>query len=393
MPIEVADATPTRASRIRLARLVAAGVVVSIVAVLAGFWWRVATTRSTLPPRIAVLRPRAIWSTVLGFAPDGSKIAVRNETGRIAVWDVPSTTPGPLLPGSYDGLGFAFSPDARIFAATSLDAAPTFHQVVVREVATGALLASFPLGSPSLAGFRFEDSGRRFRIIARNSDRKNRPDEPGWVIREFDTTGWEEIGHYAVPVGPRPFAEFGDDARSLITGEAKTAGVQMWDTDTGALLGSIPIGVLPNPWVQEQPFTLSPDGKILAAWGGSGWVELWDSASKRLISRIQGLDPGFDTTAVVPSKNSARVVVMGIIRTPAASLAGTVRDSALAFLPYSTRPSQNHASQAAVVDLSLRRVVGRIPGACWGIASPDGKTLATTGPTGEISLWDLSVPE
>lgn len=53
-------------------------------------------------------------------------------------------------------------------------------------------------------------------------------------------------------------------------------------------------------------------------------------------------------------------------------------------------PRDMPPSEVVIWDINARQPRMHLRGEAWPLLSPDGKTLATAGPHGGITLWDIS---
>src|SRR5262249_20418205 len=125
------------------------------------------------------------------------------------------------------------------------------------------------------------------------------------------------------------------------------------------------LGALPADKNRRNALAFSPDGKTLATAEPDGSARLWDTRSRRLISRLGGHSGGAWSVAFTPD---GKTLAVGSFAT------GTIK----------------------LWDLARREVQATLVGRGVGPSlafSPDGKKLATAGLDYVVQLWSMVTKE
>jgi protein kinase-like protein/WD40 domain-containing protein len=152
---------------------------------------------------------------------------------------------------------------------------------------------------------------------------------------------------------------FSPDGKSLAVAEGYgNDSTSLWDVATGQSIARLadpaPRNVM-NPGVYDVAY--SPNGTVLAASDGDGYIYVWDTATRKLTDRVPG------GGAIAYSPNGQMLVVTSGHNTNLWDAAGMQR-----FNPLSDPTSDSPDALAF---------------------SPDGDTLAAGNPDGSISLWNV----
>jgi WD40 repeat protein len=190
---------------------------------------------------------------VLAFSANGAQIALAGDSGEVEIWDVRAARRLRTIKGSSQVLTLAFSPDGKQLATSSADS-----KVNIWQLEGDKLPLSFEVSGGPVYSIGFTPDGNRIATGCRDG-----------VIRLYSTGG--QLLH-----------AFGDIISGIAVidspGGARIAGIEaqgllMWDAETGALVLTRTLHLLPwlSPHVphmgltQNPMFVLSPGAKFVAA--------------------------------------------------------------------------------------------------------------------------------
>lgn len=193
--------------------------------------------------------------TAAALTPDGARLAVGDDAGRVGVWAVAD---GKSLGTIDTGLRRPVR-DVILTEGGRYVAARTATGVGVWLVATAELLGTIP--ADEQAAFRFLPEGDRIAVAGRDG-----------VVRVWTVSGREQMSLFG-HVGRVTALGASLDGRTLVSGCA-TGEVKFWDLRTGQeLFGqrrhSVAVTVI----------EFAADGKLLVT-GGDGQVAVWDARSE-----------------------------------------------------------------------------------------------------------------
>ena len=196
------------------------------------------------------------WPLV--FSPDG-KILVssggESHSNKVKFWQTDPGAPLFTLKGHTGAVSqYAFSPDSKIFASGSEDAA-----VVLWDVKTGNQLAT--LTGPT----------KRISALAFSTDSKTLASGSGNEIRLWNVHTAALIARLDAMENVDALA-FAPDDKTLTSGVRKGV-IQVWQ------LGTTPqiVSTLRSHHGSISMLMFSPDGKTLASGGADGTILLWDT--------------------------------------------------------------------------------------------------------------------
>lgn len=175
--------------------------------------------------------------------------------------------------------------------------------------------------------------------------------------------------------------------------------IKLWDVSAGGREIKLPIRDRSN----VNSLAFSPDGKILAAGTGDSTIKLWDAATGRLLSTLEGHTQSVESIAFSPD---GRLLASGsydktvklwdvATRRPVATLnKQTGAILSIAFSPdgrYLASGSEDHTAVLFEVRTGgVALVVDRHQDAVTSVAfSPDSRTLATGSRDKTVRIWDV----
>ncbi len=283
----------------------------------------------------------------------------------------------------------AFSPDGKL-AATAHGRWTTPGCVRLWDVAKKTEIAEFP-------------QQRGASCVAFSADSK-RLAFAGWdgTATILDIASRETV---EINVGCVSRVAFSPDGKTLATATEKTQEVTLWDAADGDKICDLK-GVL----FRFQDVCYSPDGKVIAAAGGSfegerdGRIALWNAADGKQIKVIEGHDAPVCRLAFAPdgatlaSASLDRSVCLWNIETGQRKLTLGEHDRSARSVSYSpdggvlaTAPT---VGQVRLWDATTGGEESNLEGPETSLLatafSPDGKILATGGTDGVVRLWDMA---
>ncbi len=204
----------------------------------------------------------------IAWSPDGKRLAV-GHAYKLEIFDVGSSKPvrSFVPPGEDKKTGFwsvRWSPNGRQIAAVN----PRQQRAFLWNADTLEVLKTwdFPRDLDAVA---FSPDGSRLAVGG------------NFLVRIHDITSFSGTLTVAGVEGSATSVAFSPDGKTLAAGinfdrGAPKSQVRLWNTATGELVDS-----LEPRNVNYTGVAFSPDGKTLAR-GGSGGIDLWDLAAKRL---------------------------------------------------------------------------------------------------------------
>jgi WD40 repeat protein len=361
------------------------------------------------------------------WSPDGRFVADASQDRTGYVWEIEGNQSAQRL-GSLVGhrgavRSIAYSPDGRSLLTGSDDRTAGLWDARVEEQLVplgvhrgGAVTASFAPGGDRVVSAGADRTARIWDVRRRRLVRSLR-DDARVNDAEFSPNGrlvvtasadgfariWDARAGTAVQTlpghGPVLVGRFGPDGSTVATGDAQ-GGVQLWRTRDGRLLAaekqrgevadatfapggdllvtagrdganvwSIPGGrrvrVLGSPGGVSR-VTFSPDGSLVAGAGLDGGARIWDTATGRLRHLLR-VSPEHPVTDVTFSPDGLLLLTTGA-------------------------PPRNVATWDVPTGKLLHLLIGHTGTVRAGAFSPDGRWIATAGPT-VVGLWQRNGEE
>ena len=343
------------------------------------------TSRDPWPKRVVVQVP--VPSLPVGFTPDGRAFVMMNRDGPVA-WDLATGKPRRLAT-----LGLrrtSRASDRRSIVGVTGD--DRFRSVVVwADLASGAILAQYPLQGVQALSPTIIDEGRSIRAVV--VDRGRVAEIATWDVASGvevrrSINGPRGQGSWmASELGPRLInwvpSEIAPDGRVWAYWQLGPNGFLLWDSETDRPIS----GLLAAPPEGVGTAAFGPDGRTLVIGGGTSQFNVWDLTGPRLLRTIQvdarGLllgemevSPDGRTLASTWGKSAAsRVTVFDRIRRGVSGLIPGWRWRA--------------DNELILIDLTTGQTLARSPGSVGFQFTPDGRTIATHEPDGTFAVRDV----
>ena len=334
------------------------------------------------------------------FSPDGRTLAAatgdkkQRGPGTVILWDVATRFAKGALHGTAPGIeSMAFSPDGSTIVTAGADGF-----VRLWDTATGAPRSAVKYNP--CASVAYSPDGRMIASAHQDGD-----------VVLWDARDGQQLGLLKGHRGPVAEVVFAPDGRSLATaGNDKT--VKLWNLTTRRQTARATLkGDLTPVW----SLSYSPDGRTLAVADGPvdtpGTVTLWDVATRKVKSTLDGHERGVATVVFAPDGTTfASGSWDGTIRIwdattlePRHVLTGLSGVTELAFSPDGRLlASAGEGDIVTLWDVATGEEESRLTGFRWPVQcvafSPDGRLLATGGGAvdnrpgthGEVKIWDVA---
>lgn len=333
----------------------------------------------------------------VAFSPDGETLAIGDSNGVLKLWETDTGQEIRELVGHQSLISdIIFSPDGRLLVSSSFD-----QHIIIWDLASGSQIGLFREFESKVNGVDISPDGRWLATVA----------EKGPVQIWDITPIIEQLGGGAksptiiksifskLPPQEAIDVEFSPDGEWVAV-FMPTAGIMVWDVETGDQLLDIPsvrglstnIAFSPNGeylasgssnlgtsiWDAENgeqmmffpetaPITavaFSQDGKILATSSKDGMVSLWDFGTQTQLFRILGQPTGFNFLALSPEGDR-----IAVGNDPKSTSLWNV----------------NPTGSREVLTIAAHN--GKVYDAIY---NPSGTMIASTGEDGNLRIWDSS---
>jgi WD40 repeat protein/class 3 adenylate cyclase len=300
--------------------------------------------------------------TRMAFSPDGTRIAVAVATatpssivpvaqrlllleprsGRV-VWE----RKHPMRPGQNE-TSVAFTPKGVLVTSSQQG------ETLLWDAKTGQVERRFPLGGP----FAVSPDGRRLALAQNNAN----PAVPRGSLAVLDLLTGTRRSLQALPTpGWIVTVHFTPDGANVV-GRSFDGAVRVWDVASGSISETF------TGQASGLNVAVTPDGRAALSASQDGSVAAWDlSGAERLgrTFRWRSPDIGCGTSPCFVIDSQSSVMAEALAN-------GTV----------------------GLVDLRTQRQVATLPARNGAVADalaffPDGRTLATGGSNGNVTLWDV----
>jgi WD40 repeat protein/tRNA A-37 threonylcarbamoyl transferase component Bud32 len=218
--------------------------------------------------------------SIVGFSPDGRRLASAGEDNRVQVWDVATGQRLLNLLGHVNSVtGVAFSPDGKRLA--SVGDISRQEARLTRVIGIGVKVWDTSNGQDVLTLLADHDLGHTWEVkdVVFSPDGKHLASASAdKTVTVWDATTGQEIrtlrGHSSIVQS----AAFSPDGKRLASGSRDE--VKVWDAATGQ-------EILALKGHAYQGVAFSPDGRRLAS-GSGDEVKVWDAATGQEILALKG---------------------------------------------------------------------------------------------------------
>jgi sugar lactone lactonase YvrE len=291
----------------------------------------------------------------LAYSPDGRTLASGDSAGTIKLWDTRTDRERATIKGHRGNvLCLAFSPDGTTLASGSLD-----QTVRLWNLANGQEQASLKGPRFAISAVAFSPDGKS--VAAGGKSGYSGAVAPAYAVIIWDAAKREERATIEGHAGGVRGLAFTPDSRTLAVSSGDGT-LKLWAGATGKVIAAI-------TGAGGGPLAVTPDGKTVVSAAGDR-VVLTDVATYQLRAGLKV--PWTETHCLALSADGKWLAVGG----------------------YSVQEGQRSAEHPILLwDLSTAKELERLQWEgrtldCLAF-SPDGKTLASGGINGVISLWKL----
>lgn len=270
--------------------------------------------------RMRILFPKdSDWIDSVAFMSDGKQVAAGDSKGKINLWDVASCRKVGAIERERGGRvrSIAFSLDGRKLVADS------YGLSVLSDVVTGKAL--HPLHDrgerpwysyPTRSALAFTPDGTKIAVTQRDCTIRIWDTKSGKEIRRLKSFEPGEVGS-SKQCGSILFSR---DGKTMVADNID-GWIEVWDIETGKRRlrfrqYEYVSGLFPGP-----SLAISPDERILASWGGSHALRLWNVADGKEIHAAKS--HGTTVHAVALSPDGRTLSTAGVYRQMGSWDAGT----------------------------------------------------------------------
>jgi WD40 repeat protein/beta-lactamase regulating signal transducer with metallopeptidase domain len=288
-------------------------------------------------------------ATALAVAPDGTRYATGESSGKVVVYDTSTDERVAEFDGHHGTVqSVTFSADSRLLASGDQLGVVRLWDASARQP-----LGALPAFQRAITCVQFSP-GRRMLAVATGDSKEG---SPGSItLWEVSTRGM--LGALEGYGGARSFA-FSSDGATIATAGGDGV-VRLWQAATRSLRTAL-------NYSGCQSVAFSPDARLLAAAHQGGDVMLWDGRGSRQLGLLKGHRDAVKHVVFAPDGRS---------------VATASKDQTVKLWSLATRRQTSRAT--------LKRELTPVRAVAY---SPDGKTLAVAdGPPdagGRVTLWDL----
>jgi len=280
----------------------------------------------------------------LAFTPDGQTIASASGDGTMRLWNANTGAALNPNPQHVDALlTIVVTPDGKSVATAGNNDALRLWDANTGQLLATQMVFANPLAS--IEDMEFDHSGQVFALTSLTGG-----------IAIYHSNPFQPATPIVVKADAMPVAQiaFSPDGHVLAAGGDT---LQLWNTDTGALIRAVPATASPVTFPFAVAF--SPDGHRVVTGRTDGAVQLWDPDTGAQVGQTMiGHTGPVDGVAFSPDGRQIATV----------SRDGTLR------------------LWSATIGQSMK---GRDPDASWVTFSPDGQRVAAIGATA-VQQWDVN---